>query len=513
MPKVVRFLQLELQNFAGVRSQTVTYGDITNLSGRNGEGKSTIGLAPVWVLWGNDLFGKKFDPRPTTYEYDVVRASLLLSIDGDEYKFERGVDGGNVVYMLNDVIAKATEYKQAVDALLDQDEFMTLYFPAYFFGLHWTKQRELIMRRAVAPAKSEVLKHMPEVQSKKLDDLTKKHTLDDLEKIHGGKGGKKSKLEKEHIAAQSRTKTLKEQLDRLQPDTGIDLETAPDDIAKLDAKIAELEQSIEQAEENNRQFHRISTEIDMLTSQIEQGKNDHAAATSKSVDTHCSVCGQELHGEAKERAEQSHRESIKAIADRVNPLILKRKELRAMRNEIVYIETSEINEEIARLREAKHAIKTAMEDQKRRQELVEQVEQAKRNEEDTLTQLKESIFILDAIKAYRAKEAEIQAEKVQELFTRLSVRLFKYIKTTGEYESDFSIQMDGKDYVQLSTGERIEAGLELTEVLYGQSDMITPTFIDHFGEYTGPVAVFGQLITAKAVKDQNLNIETRSDVA
>ncbi|MDU5949080.1 MAG: ATPase, partial [Paenibacillus macerans] len=115
---------------------------------------------------------------------------------------------------------------------------------------------------------------------------------------------------------------------------------------------------------------------------------------------------------------------------------------------------------------------------------------------------------LDAIKAYRAKEAELQAEKVQALFTTLQIRLFKFVKTTGEYESDFSIQMSGKDYATLSTGEKIAAGLELTEVLHKQSGLIVPTFIDGIGEYTGEVAVYGQLITGRAVKGQKLKIET-----
>jgi hypothetical protein len=53
----------------------------------------------------------------------------------------------------------------------------------------------------------------------------------------------------------------------------------------------------------------------------------------------------------------------------------------------------------------------------------------------------------------------------------------------------------------------MEAGLELSEVLFGQSELITPVFVDHIGEYTGPIAVYDQLITAGAVRDQELQIE------
>ncbi|MOA44599.1 hypothetical protein D3C78_1669030 [compost metagenome] len=82
------------------------------------------------------------------------------------------------------------------------------------------------------------------------------------------------------------------------------------------------------------------------------------------------------------------------------------------------------------------------------------------------------------------------------------------MKTKDEYVPDFSIQMNGKDYATLSVGEKITAGLELTEVLFRQSDLIVPTFVDGIGEYTGDFKIYGQLITAQAVKGRALTIET-----
>jgi DNA repair exonuclease SbcCD ATPase subunit len=52
MPKTVRFIESTLENFTSHRNRTVTFSDITRLSGRNGQGKTSIGVAPTWVLWG-----------------------------------------------------------------------------------------------------------------------------------------------------------------------------------------------------------------------------------------------------------------------------------------------------------------------------------------------------------------------------------------------------------------------------------------------------------------------------
>ncbi|MOA45596.1 hypothetical protein D3C78_1680050 [compost metagenome] len=68
--------------------------------------------------------------------------------------------------------------------------------------------------------------------------------------------------------------------------------------------------------------------------------------------------------------------------------------------------------------------------------------------------------------------------------------------------------MHGKDYAALSVGEKITAGLELSEVLFKQSDLIVPTFVDGIGEYTGEFMIYGQLITAQAFKGRALTIET-----
>jgi hypothetical protein len=509
MAKIVRFIELHLENFTSHRSITVNFGNITKLSGRNGVGKTSIGTAPTWILYGVDLYGKTFNPSPINYEFDRVFGSLILSVNGTEYKFAREIENGKNAFYINDVPSKAKEFDAAVASLFDKEEFLALYSPFYFFSLHWTKQRELIMKYTTAPAKSEVLKALPEVQASKLDELTKKHTLDDLQKIHGGTGGQKSKLEKAHIAAQSRTKTLQEQLLLMDRSDKIDdIETAQQDIAKIDAAIAEIEQSMAGADENNRKIVSLQSKIKSLLEYRDRMKQQFQTLQAEPIADTCRVCKQPLQGESVEAAKADKERRIAEFKAEYDRIVAQRKELEAELAVLEYIDVTEKLEEIRRWQEAKQAILDAVREKQRRLQLEQEVEKARADEAATLAALKESIFILDAIKAYRAKEAEIQAEKVQSLFTTLSIRLFKYVKTTDEWEPDFSIQMDGKDYSVLSAGEKIAARLELTEVLFKQTDLIVPAFIDNIESYTGKVAVYDQLITGRAEADQELKIET-----
>lgn len=503
MPKHIRIIETELRNFTNHRDRKVKFGNITRLSGKNGQGKTSIGAAPVWVLYGTDLYGSKFNPTPLNYEFDRVFASVLLEVDGKQYKFARAIEGGKISYYYNDTPYKAKEFEVEVASLFDKDEFLSLYNPQYFFGLHWTKQREMILRYTTAPAKSEVFKHLPVVQAEKLNELTKKHSLDDLQKLHRDQ---KNKLEKQHIAAQSRTKTLQEQLPPVYADFNAEIEEKKQ--IAIRKRIEVVKECIANAESSNRKLNELNTQIRGLVADRDRAKIEFQKLNNEEIPDTCRVCRQPLQGESVKAAEEEKQKRIAEFKANYDALVSKRKALEEEANAIEWIDVSELLNELDGLNDELKASVDRSEAMATRDESLLKVEQARADEAKTLADLKESIFILDAIKAYRAKEAELQAEKVQSLFTTLSIRLFKYVKTTDEWEPDFSIQMDGKDYAVLSAGEKIAAGLELTEVLFKQSELIVPCFIDGIESYTGKVAVYDQLITGRAVPDQELKIET-----
>lgn len=505
MAKTIKLIELELENFTGHRSLKLEYGDITRLTGPNGAGKSSIGTAPVWVLYGTDLWGKRWSPKPTNYEADVTRASIIIEVDGNHYKFERALEGDNITYRMNDVPVKAKEYEAAVASLFDKDEFMVSYFPAYFFGLHWTKQRELVMKRTIPPARSEVLKQLPAPQVEKLDELLKKNTLDDLEKINRDR---KNRLEKDHIAAQSRTKTLQEQLEGLPETTdGFNPDAATAESEELAKQIADIDATIQSAGQINSKWSAVSAEIESLKAQVQAAKDRYMKVYNEPIDDTCPTCNRPMDDDAVKAATDAKEKRKQELRAEHEALVAQRNEKMA---ELAKIKTVDVSEQIGKKRELEQKL-NALQEQIRtfneRDRLQTDTTKARQSEIDTLANLNESKFVLDAIKAYRAKEAELQAAKVQDLFTRLKIRLHE-VQKNGEIKDAFMIQMDGKDYIQLSTGERMAAELELTEVLVKQSNMITPLFFDNRESYTGKLATFGQTIIAQATEGDGLKIET-----
>lgn len=527
---IVKFLELTLHNFKAVRDLHIHYTDVLKLTGKNGEGKTSIGEAPVWILWGKDLFGGDYtkgitSPRPTTYEYDKVFASILLSIDGSEYKFAREIDGPDNNFYVNDVDKTAAEFKDAVASHFDQDEFMSLYFPAYFFNLHKDKQREQLVKAVPVPLNKTVFEEMSRVspeqdrkeikfnpQALKLDELLKKQNIDDLKAIHGGpknKSGLNAKLKTDYISAQSKTKTLKEQLQRLSSAV-VDIGSKQIMISMYDAQIAVIEKVIARAGVTNSTYTSLQNKVNEAQRLVDLSKDKWLPLRDEAIEDTCKTCKQPILAESlaavtadKERRKTEYQANHKVV-------VANRDEAKRLFAEAEYIDVSEQLQNIRDLEQKRSPLQDEIRVQEDRERLTADVEKAKVDEEKTLSDLRESTFILDAIKAFKSKETEIQAASIQSMFTSLSVRLHKYVKSNDEWEPDFSVQMNGKDFVSLSFGEKITAGLELTEVLFNNSNLITPVFVDGVGEYTGEYKVFDQLITAKAIEGQALQINGKA---
>ena len=500
----IRFKSLKLHNYKSHRDLVVQFGDVTRISGDNAKGKSSILESISWTLYGTCPYGSKVDPSPIGYDFDEVKAELLLTVDGKDILLGRGLAKGKAKYWINEVPAKATEYAELVESLFDKELFLSLFNPSFFFTLHWEKQRAMLLRYVTPPANKEVLAALPGPQADKLGELLKKHSLDDIEAINRER---KNKLDKQYIAAQSRTKTLQEQLTSTDSVPNIDTETAREDIGKIDAAIAVIEQSMSGADENNRRIVALQSRIKSLLEKRDRMKEQFKLLKDEPIADTCRVCKQPLQGDAVEAAKKDKERRIAEFKAEYDAVVQQRKQLEEELAALEYIDVSEQLEEIRRLEQERMALAESIRRHESLRELEQKLEQAKADEQATLESLRESTFILDAIKAFRAKEAELQATKVQELFTTLSIRLFETLKN-GEIKPTFEIEYQGRPYSKLSLSEGIRAGLELRDVLSQQSGIVAPVFIDNAESITHFRRPNGQLIISRVVAGQELTIET-----
>lgn len=511
----IKLISINAHCFKAHRDLFVTFGERTEITGDNAEGKSSILEMPSWVLYGTDALGSKLDPTPTNYKFDLVKVEILLQVDEKQVLLGRGIEKGKNTFYINEVPTKSSEFDELVKSLFDKDLFLSLYNPTYFFTLHWSKQRELMMRYTTAPTAKEVFTEMSRLtpdqkqkdialnpQALKLQELTKKHTRPQLKEIHT-----KNKNDKDtaYKRAQGKVEALEGQLLKL-PEAPADIEAIRATDAELLLQIRTLQEKIELADEPKRKRMVLENSLRVARNHVEVAKERYMAVHNEVIAGECSTCKRAFDEVARAAAEQNKQERKDSLRKEHMRTVDERKATETELAEVELIDVSELIAERNALESRRNATADAIADFNRRGPLLTDLEAARTEESETLSSRNDSIFILDALKAYEAKEAEIQATKVQDLFTSLTINLFN-IPKDGEPKPTFEIERDGKPYSKLSRSERAHAGIELAAVLSKMGEIIAPLAVDDSESVFRIGQPAGQLILVRAVENQKLDIK------
>lgn len=92
--KEVVLVAMKMANFKGVSNLEVSFGTITNVSGANGTGKTTLYDAYMWCLFGKGADGSSIDVQPLDAAGHVIHrvetsVEVTLSVDGEEVILKR----------------------------------------------------------------------------------------------------------------------------------------------------------------------------------------------------------------------------------------------------------------------------------------------------------------------------------------------------------------------------------------------------------------------------------------
>jgi chromosome segregation ATPase len=496
----IAFKTLALENFKNHKSVSVKFNDVTNIQGRNGAGKSSIGDAISWVLYGTDISGSKLDPRPIdSGEGTESKVELLVSIAGKDVLFGR-TQKKTAKYFINEVPKKATEFNEFLEGQFDKNLFLSLFNPGHFFTQHWQDQRSQLLQYVSEPLNKEVLAELSKVDRERLEEPLKKHSLDDLEKLHREKVRSSDKA---YERAAERVVTLEEQMSK-QSNKADDVEHFKKEVELLHKKRTEIDEENAKVQKSIIERNRLEGQIDNLTSQVANQKERVQGIKDETVKELCSTCGQPLDESAIEKVKEDRVKRFNKEVAKGQDLVKKVNELKG--NLAGLPDPGEINRaELNDIEDKLMQLQMAIRDSEQSANLEFDHREALEKKESLRKELVTSKGIVDAIKEFKSKRSELMVSKVDDLFTTISVKLYETLKN-GEERATFEIEMDGKPYSKLSTAEKIKAGLELIEVLSKQSDVVAPTFVDNAESILYFTAPAGQLIVAR-VKDEDLNIK------
>lgn len=140
----MRTIQLErmaLRNFKGAQSADYAFGQVTDITGANGTGKSTIFEAYLWCLFDKDQAGNKPKVQPLDENNEVIHnlttsVEMTLEIDGSPMKVERRLKetwsktgvctGTKSEYLVNDVPMTQTQFQAKMGEILDLNKWFII---------------------------------------------------------------------------------------------------------------------------------------------------------------------------------------------------------------------------------------------------------------------------------------------------------------------------------------------------------------------------------------------------
>ena len=159
--------KLSFKNFKGFKEKEIDFEkDLTNISGDNATGKTTIFDGFSWLLWGKDSQNRKdYGIKPYQEDGENIHnvetiVVGVLCIDGKEnilkrvykevWKKKRGSNdsefsGHTTDFYINEVPRKKKEYEDFISEIVSEDEFNLLSNPMYFNTIIDKKERRKIL--------------------------------------------------------------------------------------------------------------------------------------------------------------------------------------------------------------------------------------------------------------------------------------------------------------------------------------------------------------------------------
>lgn len=183
---------LKIENFKGIRDLSVQFSDVTNISGRNATGKTTICDAFFWLLFDKDSQGNtKFNIRPLDkngqqIDNIEIKVTGVLSVDGKEIELsktqkqkwvkKRGSDvatfqGNENSYEIDSFPATEREYQERIASIVDEALFKLVTNPNAFASLKWQEQRKVLMEFWSDVTDADVLAADPDAYLPIADDV------------------------------------------------------------------------------------------------------------------------------------------------------------------------------------------------------------------------------------------------------------------------------------------------------------------------------------------------------
>ncbi|AUS87833.1 hypothetical protein LBYS11_16475 [Lysinibacillus sp. YS11] len=253
--KKIELVVLKLRDFKGIKSLDIQLdGGNAQIFGDNEVGKTTTFDAFLWLLFDKDSNNKKDFAIKTLNGDGSEQHNLEHTVEGtflvdgvpitlkkiykEVWTKKRGAankefTGHTVDYAVNDVPLNKKEYTAKVAEIVEEEVFKLLTSPTYFNQMKWQDKRKLLLEICGDTSDEEVIASNASLV--KLNDLLNGKSLEDMKKIIASK--------KKHINEELEKIPVRiDEINKMMPETMVDVETMRQQVSKIEANIEELQE-------------------------------------------------------------------------------------------------------------------------------------------------------------------------------------------------------------------------------------------------------------------------------
>ena len=202
----MKLTKLELLNFKGLKSFTISLNGDVVIRGDNATGKTTVFDGLCWLLFGKDSLDRadfeiktldggepihKVNHEVTgTFTLDEGGTVELKRVYREKYSSPRGgevtLTGHTTDYFVDGMPKKEKEYKEIVSSLVDESIFKLITNPLYFNETYsWQNRRKLLLEMCGDISDEDVIASHDELKA--LTDILSGHSVDDHRKVVASK--------------------------------------------------------------------------------------------------------------------------------------------------------------------------------------------------------------------------------------------------------------------------------------------------------------------------------------
>ncbi len=283
----IELKSLHLKNFKGIKDLKIDFDNITNISGENATGKTTINDAFRWLLFDKDSTDRKQFEIKTIDKAGNVIHGLEHSVTGElfingqlkiyqkiykeKWQKKRGdtdstFTGHETIYSINDVPVKAQEFQEEISSLIDEEIFKLITNPLYFSTImKWQDRREKLLNIVGDITNDEIIDS--ETSLKNMKELFEAEK--DFDKLKKGIAATKKKLNDE-------IKMIPVRIDECNNSiVDIDFNIIKIELESKEVELSDIEDQLTDASKENPALAEKKKELNSLRAKISEIENDH----------------------------------------------------------------------------------------------------------------------------------------------------------------------------------------------------------------------------------------------